>query len=59
MAGTLPPAGPDGTSADPAGWAADVDALLAERARAGERGPVALIPGQGRGLAARQGRGRG
>lgn len=42
MAGTLPPAGPDGTSADPAGWAADVDALLAERARAGERGPVAL-----------------
>jgi hypothetical protein len=40
MAGTLPPAGPE--SADPAGWAADVDALLAERARAGEPAPVVL-----------------
>ena len=40
MAGTLEPADPE--SADPAGWAADVDALLAERARTGEPAPVVL-----------------
>ena len=37
-----PAAGTDAASGDPAGWVADVDALLAERARAGEPAPVAL-----------------
>jgi DNA helicase-2/ATP-dependent DNA helicase PcrA len=40
MAGTLEPAVPE--SADPASWAADVDALLAERARTGEPAPIVL-----------------
>ena len=40
LAGTLPSPGPE--SGDPAGWVADVDALLAERARAGEPVPVVL-----------------
>ena len=42
-AGTAPqPASPPGAAADPHGWIADVDALLAERARAAAPAPIAL-----------------
>ncbi|MDQ4118822.1 MAG: ATP-dependent helicase [Actinomycetota bacterium] len=36
---------PDGDGADPEGWAADVDVLVAERAAAARR-PTVLLPGQ-------------